>query len=176
MHTLWIDITDIPAQGREFSFTDPEIWAVPAKEYGMDVVPGDDIEAKVHLNPQDKTCIVNGRISGTVTIPCDRCLQSASFSFDQQFNTFEELTPEMEDGHEPLIREHKGKLELDVGTILWEQFVLALPAKPLCSDECKGLCPQCGAELNKQECSCKAQGGDPRMAALRNLKIPSKGN
>lgn len=176
MHTLWIDITDIPAQGREFSFTDPGIWAVPAKQYAMDAVPGNDTQATLLVIPQDDKCLVSGRISGTVTIPCARCTEPSTFSFDQQFETFEELVPDTEDDRDPLLREHKGKLELDAGTILWEQFVLTLPIKPLCSEECKGLCPQCGTDLNKETCDCGSQGGDPRLEVLRNLKLPGKGN
>jgi hypothetical protein len=46
----------------------------------------------------------------------------------------------------------------------------ALPLKPLCREECKGLCPSCGADLNKGPCSCKGKKGDPRLAALKKLK------
>jgi len=176
MNALWIDITDLPAQGREFSFSDPELWAEPARRYGMDVVPAQNVEASLTVIPQEDNCVVTGWIKGSVTMPCDRCTEPASFDFEQQFETFEELAPNDEDEREPLLRENKGKLELDAGTILWEQFVLVLPAKPLCSEECKGLCPHCGADLNKESCDCKAEEGDPRLAALRNLKIPPKGN
>lgn len=176
MNTLWIDITDIPAQGREFSFSDPEIWGEAARRYAMDVTPGDDMDATLNVIPQDDNCLITGRIKGSVTIPCDRCTQPATFAFEQDFESFEELHPNEEDGREPLLRENKGKLELDAGTILWEQFVLALPAKPLCTEECKGLCAHCGADLNKETCDCAEEEGDPRLAALRNLKVPERGN
>ncbi|MBU1003611.1 MAG: DUF177 domain-containing protein [Proteobacteria bacterium] len=176
METFWIDITDIPAQGREFSFSDPEIWAVPAKHYAMEAVPGKGMEATLLVIPQGDKCLVTGRIAGTVSIPCDRCTEPASFSFEQQFETFEELVPDTQDDREPLLREHEGKLELDAGTILWEQFVLALPVKPLCSEDCKGLCPHCGVALNMHSCDCGSKEGDPRLAILRGLKFPDKDN
>ncbi len=59
----------------------------------------------------------------------------------------------------------------DLGAILWEQLMLNLPVKPLCSVECKGVCPHCGINLNMQECSCAGQGQDPRLALFRTLKV-----
>ena len=60
---------------------------------------------------------------------------------------------------------------LDLGAICWEEFVLALPVNPLCRPDCKGLCPQCGANLNDGPCQCAPEEGDPRMAVLRGLKL-----
>jgi uncharacterized protein len=51
-----------------------------------------------------------------------------------------------------------------------EQFYLALPMKPLCSEGCKGLCAMCGTNLNKGSCDCKREWEDPRLAALKELK------
>ena len=173
MQTLWIDITDIPASGREFSFTDTAVWAAPAKEFGMDVAFEKPMSATLTVFPQDDSCLVRGRIAGEVSTSCGRCTQPATVSVDVEFESFENLVNE--DETEPaLLREHKGKLELDAGSILWEQFVLALPDRPLCSEDCKGLCPQCGADLNVEKCACAESGGDPRLAVLRGLKIEDK--
>jgi uncharacterized protein len=54
-----------------------------------------------------------------------------------------------------------------------EQFYLALPMKPLCVADCKGLCPSCGTNLNKSVCGCQAAWDDPRLAALKALKKES---
>ena len=54
-----------------------------------------------------------------------------------------------------------------------EQFYLSLPMKPLCREDCQGLCPACGTNLNRGLCTCKRDWDDPRMAALRNLKAES---
>jgi uncharacterized protein len=51
-----------------------------------------------------------------------------------------------------------------------EQMYLALPMKPLCRDDCRGLCPTCGANLNLAACGCKNEWEDPRLAVLRKLK------
>ena len=58
---------------------------------------------------------------------------------------------------------------IDLGEVMREQFFLALPMKPLCRPECKGLCPICGANRNRQECGCREEWVDPRLAGLKNL-------
>lgn len=171
MRTLWIDISDIPAEGREFSFTDLAIWQGPASEFHMELDFDGEIGAELLIHPFERGCSVSGRLAGRVTSPCGRCLEPAVLELDQEFDLSQSLDDETDEG-EALLREADGKIELDAGTILWEQFVLALPDKVLCSEECKGLCPQCGANLNTEPCSCANQGGDPRLAVLRGLKVP----
>ncbi|HEX9765259.1 MAG TPA: DUF177 domain-containing protein [Nitriliruptorales bacterium] len=59
--------------------------------------------------------------------------------------------------------------EIDVHALLQEQFYLALPMKPLCQDGCRGLCVQCGTNLNEGTCECSGAWEDPRLAPLREL-------
>jgi uncharacterized protein len=59
--------------------------------------------------------------------------------------------------------------EVDLNELIREQFYLALPMKPLCTEECRGLCPQCGANLNTDTCDCATEWVDPRLAALKNI-------
>ena len=54
--------------------------------------------------------------------------------------------------------------------VLREQVLLALPLKVTCREECKGLCPQCGANLNQEQCSCTAPVEDPRWSALKEIR------
>ena len=60
---------------------------------------------------------------------------------------------------------------LDVVEMLREQFELALPMKPLCAQSCRGLCPECGANLNRAECGCQPTWEDPRLAPLKGLLL-----
>ena len=59
---------------------------------------------------------------------------------------------------------------LFLADVLAEQVNLALPMKVICSSDCRGLCPHCGANLNNEECRCEKGGSDPRMAPLARLK------
>lgn len=75
----------------------------------------------------------------------------------------EEVIRELPDG--------RGGMEINLAALLWQELMLALPIKVLCKPECRGLCPQCGKNLNQEVCSCESEIRDPRFAALRNIKI-----
>jgi uncharacterized protein len=62
---------------------------------------------------------------------------------------------------------------IDLADLLREQFYLALPMKPLCRQDCRGLCPQCGTNLNTDTCQCQVRWEDPRLAGLKAL-IPDR--
>jgi uncharacterized protein len=62
--------------------------------------------------------------------------------------------------------------KVDLEPLFREQFVLAVPFAPLCREDCAGLCPQCGIDRNTGTCSCE-KPIDPRLAALKGLKLPS---
>lgn len=62
--------------------------------------------------------------------------------------------------------------QIDLGGIVREQILLALPIDaPLCREDCKGLCPSCGKDLNQAECGCERKPKDPRWAALESIKL-----
>ncbi len=194
MPAVWIEIKDIPAEGREFSFSDQEIWTQPCEEFRIPCKVLGSLEARFFLLPQADGVLIRGRLIGEVALPCDRCAEDAVVKVDVSFEEFEAfpesrevvaekerrarkglpvLQEDEEAGAEPspLIREGKAGFALDVGSMLWEQFLLALPMKPLCDSSCKGLCNTCGSNLNKEACRCEKGQGDPRLAVLRSLKI-----
>jgi uncharacterized protein len=117
-----------------------------------------------------------GRVQTTLELPCSRCLEPFTMPVDQSFdlryqphahNTGEGEREIEEDDLTTAFYEND---EIDLGHLMREQFYLALPMKPLCADDCKGLCPICGASLNKTTCDCKRNWEDPRLAALRQLR------
>jgi uncharacterized protein len=61
--------------------------------------------------------------------------------------------------------------EIDLSPLLQEQVLLALPTRPLCKEDCRGLCPQCGINLNEHQCDCGTGQFQPRLSVLRNLKL-----
>ena len=60
--------------------------------------------------------------------------------------------------------------QIDLGEVVREQLYLALPMKPLCREDCKGLCPVCGVNRNRETCTCQQEWVDPRMAELEKWK------
>lgn len=118
-----------------------------------------------------------GRVETTLELPCSRCLEPFTLPVDQTFdlryqphaqNTGEGEREIEEDDLTTAFYEND---EIDLGQLMREQFYLSLPMKPLCRDDCKGLCPNCGTNLNAGSCDCKTEWEDPRLAALRELRI-----
>jgi uncharacterized protein len=180
MSELWLDITDIPASGREFSFSDPQVWTGPIGEFGLahrleDAVA--PMEITFSVTPEGRGMLIRGRLVGAVVTPCDRCAEEARLSLDSTFELYEDLPLVDEISLEPALLRRRGKvLELDVASLAWEQFLLAMPVKPLCEENCPGLCPQCGQNLREGPCGCASDAGDPRLAVFKTLKAPRGSN
>lgn len=122
----------------------------------------------------------NGNFRGEFTGYCGRCLENYSFTLDKAFAFV--LSPEpakSERGAEEL---HGAELglsyystdEIELAPLMAEQVMLALPTRPLCGDDCRGLCAKCGVNLNRESCACSTESGDPRMAIFRTLKVGRK--
>lgn len=168
----WIAISDLPAQGREMIFDDQALWREGCEAFSLDVEPGRDLVADFTVMPQpDGGALVRGTLKGSVFMPCDRCAARYELEIDAAYDLFEQLPGEEDTGEEPRVREVSGELQLDIGALLWEEFALSLPVKPLCAEACKGVCPGCGADLNTEACRCPEDEGDERLAVFRNLKI-----
>ena len=117
-----------------------------------------------------------GSVSTMLELPCSRCLEPFTWPVDSAFdlryqphaaNTGEGEKEIEEDDLTTAFYEND---EIDLGQLMREQFYLSLPMKPLCKDDCKGLCATCGTNLNRSTCDCKNDWEDPRLAALRQLK------
>jgi uncharacterized protein len=117
-----------------------------------------------------------GRVETTLELPCSRCLEPFTLPVEQTFDlryqphALNAGEGEREIEEDDLTTAFYEDDEIDLGQLMREQFYLALPMKPLCADDCKGLCPVCGTNLNRGACGCKRGWDDPRMAALRELK------
>jgi uncharacterized protein len=171
MLELWIPISEIHDEGEGLTFADQVLWHEAWKEFSLPVEPARDLEAVVTIMPQGGDgALIRGTLRGSVKLVCDRCTELFEFDVDVNFDIFEKI-PDEEIGEEPRVRELNGELQLDIGAILWEEFLLALPVKPLCSEGCKGVCSGCGKDLNSQKCECNKEIGDERLAVFRNLKI-----
>ena len=120
-----------------------------------------------------------GGVRTTLELPCGRCLEPYTAPVDQAFDlryhprTLNTGEGERELEDDDLTTAFYENDEIDLGQLMQEQLYLALPMKPLCKDDCKGLCPNCGTNLNKAKCDCSTHWDDPRLAALRALKKES---
>ncbi|MGH9369974.1 MAG: YceD family protein [Vicinamibacterales bacterium] len=126
-------------------------------------------------NVADAVFGVTGRLSTRLGVECSRCLEAFEVPIDARFdlryvphadNTGER---EREVGEGDLATAYYREGMLDLIELMREQFVLALPMKPLCTEACRGLCAHCGTNLNKTQCDCAPAWEDPRLAPLKTL-------
>jgi uncharacterized protein len=132
------------------------------------------LEFEIHKD-KDKFRLV-GNVQAQLELACSRCLEAYPLPVDQSFDlryhpqSEASVEAETEVGDEDLETSFYRNEQIDLNELLREQFYLALPMKPLCREDCKGLCPQCGANLNTGTCDCSPEWEDPRLAALKQLK------
>jgi uncharacterized protein len=119
---------------------------------------------------------VAGRLNGDIELTCSRCLEPFTLpvatDFDLRYvpRTENVGEGEREVEEDDLSTAFYADEQIDLGHLIVEQLQLALPMKPLCEDACRGLCPQCGTNLNTGSCDCNQKWEDPRLAALRAMK------
>ena len=118
-----------------------------------------------------------GGVKATVEYACDRCLTAFSTPVDQSFDLL--YVPAVRPAS-PLEEKELGGDDLstafyvddciDLDDVVREQIELAMPMSRLCDSDCRGLCPECGGNLNEQQCDCRVEQTDPRWAALKEFK------
>ena len=120
---------------------------------------------------------VIGEYATRVGLKCARCLESVPLDLANKFDLlYRPLKVQAKASDEVEITEADTEISFYQGDgvaledVLKEQVLLAVPAKALCQEACKGLCPQCGQNLNTGSCACKEQRADPRWEALAGLK------
>ena len=137
-----------------------------------------DVRIQGHLARMAEQVYFEGSIHGAVTMPCSRCLAPSQTDFDADTrvvflppsfdmssaaaggaNLSDEIDLYIHDGH-----------VLDLGPLVREQVVLAVPIQSLCRPDCAGLCHVCGGNLNHETCACQSENIDPRFAVLNQFR------
>lgn len=149
--------------------------ALPAGCGGEAVVESGRASLKGSLERSDTGYVVEATLEGSAQLRCARCLGTFPLSLMEHFRL--ELQPASQAPVDEETQLQPGELEvrffadpvLDLVELAAEQFELALPMKPLCREDCEGLCPACGADLNRGRCACPAND-DPRWESLRSWR------
>ena len=117
-----------------------------------------------------------GRVQTTLECACSRCLEPFTIPVDAAFDLlFLPAAENTGDDEQEVADDDLGvsfykEDVIDLGEVMREQFFLALPMKPLCREDCQGLCPTCGINRNRETCTCSTEWVDPRLEALRHLR------
>lgn len=113
----------------------------------------------------------SGRVQTQVQVPCRRCLVSVTLDVDDAVHVLFTEDEDIDDPEAVVIPPQAA--EIDLVDVVREALILATPEFPLCRDDCRGLCPRCGADLNQGACGCRPAADDPRWAALQALRNDS---
>ncbi|MBK5240944.1 YceD family protein [Clostridium sp.] len=117
------------------------------------------------FKPIDHEMELTGSIETELLLECSRCLETFSHSINIEFNERLSKTLHNEDEDIIFIKDDR----LDLNEIVENNIISMLPIKKLCNKDCKGLCHQCGINLNHNTCKCEIDDIDPRFAKLKKM-------
>ena len=130
-----------------------------------------EIKIVVHVTVLGDEFLVETNVEGEVQLNCDRCgiefLMPLKGELKSLFTSDRTKAEENDSGEIKWIS--PGDQELDVTQEVIDASFLSIPVKRLCKTDCRGLCPKCGADLNKKKCHCSEEEGDSRWDALKNI-------
>lgn len=169
-------VAELPDTGTVVHFHRSEGWSSTMAEGTQEITLAGPIDVDLDLLPQKDGIKLSGRLQGAVKVLCSRCLQELVLDLDEaiDFMLLAPLPPdapeEIDLKSEDLDTEFFDGVTIDVDHIVTEQIFLALPQRPLCRPECKGLCPGCGADLNVESCRCERRETGSPFDVLRSMK------
>ncbi len=172
-----IAIDKIPEEGLKYGFTRTGEWFRDfGSEQGNPPVVLDPVEVSVNARRVRETVYLEGVLKTGVTAECCRCLETARIPIAATFvytcvPTEDRAAEEHELRSEDLEVVFYTDDTLDLDPLVYEQILLQIPIKILCREDCKGLCPRCGANLNAAPCSCPEDTTGGPFSALKGLKI-----
>ena len=172
---MYIETKDIGPEGLVVERV--AAWQMPPPREGDDEVKVDQIRLSGEVHRDEDRYLFAGNIATVATLGCGRCLEPFSLPLDLHFDLTYNARPDPPDRHgerrvdvDSITEVPFDGARIDLDALLAEQIYLALPLKPLCREECRGLCARCGANLNSNPCSCPAGAEpDPRLAVLKRL-------
>lgn len=182
-----IQVDRLTATPEPFRFEAGEGWwrqHMPAQP-GLPAVPSVPfaVEGRVHLTGED--VIVEGEVQGALDLECSRCLARYRHRLRETFRLVLEpagtRTPADPEASAALDRDglclgdeletgwYRGG-EIELSSVCLELIALGLPVKPLCHEDCPGLCPQCGADLSGGDCGCRQTPNPSPFDVLATLR------
>jgi uncharacterized protein len=180
---LCVAVDEIDESGYHLSCTKPAGWVADSLQEwnSSDCGFEGDIGIQVDFFKTGKTILARGRIAAILRLRCVRCLEdftrplAATFHYNLLPEKEEGAPPEMEIPKDAFDASYYSGAVIDLAPLVLEQIVLQVPPYPLCQHSCRGICQQCGADLNRAPCGCaREEGADARFAALKHFSPKRK--
>ncbi len=149
----------------------------PEKLKSDDLIFNDFLKFYVEVEIKPKKIFVKGDVEAKIILTCDRCLENFNFFIKDSFNYVFFLTKLVVDKKNKEFKLKKEDLEIDfleenilpLKDIIFGQIFLNIPIKKICRENCKGLCPICGCNLNVEKCDCKTDLNENPFAKLKEM-------
>ena len=172
-----IDLRTISSDARRFNFTFEPVWWDGTGKYDQILGLDRPLEVHIEIYKTGGKYVLEGDLKGGLQVRCDRCLEIYHSDLESRFRLFLMPAPpgsdesELELSEEDLSVDFIVEDEIEMDEFVREQVYLSLPMKTLCKEDCSGLCPICGANLNMGPCECRPEKGHPGFRTLKNTKI-----
>jgi uncharacterized protein len=157
----------------------PFKFVVPAGDIGADSFIG-DVVVEGTLRKFTNQLLVSGTAMGTHVTECDRCLTELQQEITTPVNLYYRATGEgavAEESDDIDMRWfHAEQESIALDDEVRQSLLLALPLKSICEENCQGLCPSCGIDLNREQCNCNQPVIDPRWEKLAEIFKPNENN
>jgi uncharacterized protein len=171
-------VDDITADAKELAFSEPEgeinraLGLGPIREYRLE----GPVSVVLSYYRAGTELFFRGELTAATVATCARCAEEFIAPSDRSFRYV--LAPRSigDERNADLRAEdlefslYEGE-EVNLTPLIREQMLLALPTRPLCREDCRGLCPRCGANLNEGDCGCVIENADARLSVLRSIKL-----
>ncbi len=173
-------LSDIPEEGLDIEFTwDEDVLAEALARHSADRGPvvSPAVKGRIRLTISQADLLLTGRVEGTLLLQCSRCLEEFRLPAQVDLNLVLRPRPiESTGGQEAAEEQEMDALSvdpeaIDPADIIVQELLLAAPMKPLCREDCAGLCPTCGAPRKAGPCPCPAEADvGSKWAVLAKLK------
>jgi len=170
-----VELKDIPQEGKPFSGTEPA--GILALDGASEIESWGAVSYDLRVYLVDGELIVRGRLAADVTFVCSRCAESFKLAVaEPAFACSHDVSPRAAASGKRSGRRRRTPANLekpesvDLTGDIREAILLAFPSHPLCRSDCKGLCSQCGTNLNSGRCDCSAPP-DERWSTLDHLEL-----
>ncbi len=177
MFTLKLD--EIPEEGLDLKWTEEKVTLLAYLKNlsRIDFDFESPLRSEAQIRKAGRSVLISGKLDTTLRLQCVRCLKEFSYPLSTTF----ELTlfplkeapaeEETELGSEEMEASFFEGGEIHLSEIACEQIFLEIPYQPLCREDCKGLCPTCGQDLNLSSCRCVREEATSAFSDLKKLKL-----
>jgi len=168
-----IPFSEISSTGNRYTLSD---LPVPSSCEEFDVQGAVEFSCSLQKKKENRV-ILQGTVQAALQLRCDRCLSTYPYKVQTDMQLIFEVQPQ---NHWQLKDMDRVVADLDIIELVepvidleevgWQQLYMALPVKQICTEHCKGICPECGTNLNITSCSCEGAGKRNPFAVLAELK------